>query len=272
MRMGWTGDRISCEKPNAGVTCCRKADREKIEQAMQWAKELNLPYIPRREDIPAVEFLSQKKMDWFLVATAAGPAVYTKAGKLEYHPGMAPLRILELERGGTDQMGKALGLRPGMRVFDGTLGLAADSLVASFAVGKTGRVVGTEASVPVAFLLKQGLKNYDTGKPAVNEAMRRIEVFGMRAKDYLAGVPADSFDVCYFDPMFRTPAKNSSAMDGLRPVACMEPLDEETLALALKAAPLVVIKERGERSLREYGCSEISGSVNAHFKFGRIFR
>jgi len=257
---------------NAGVTCCRKADGKKKEQARTWADELGLPYIPRKEDVSVPVFLDGLGMDWLLVATEQGPFVYTRTGKLGYHPGMAPLRILELKRGGTDQMVNALGLKPGMKVFDGTMGLAADSVVAGFAVGETGKIIGTEASLPMAFLLRKGLGTYDTGKRDINDVLRRIEVHHMPAKEYLSGVPADSFDVCYFDPMFQTPTKNSSAMDSLRPVACMDPLDRETIALALRAAPVAVIKERGERSLREYGCTEISGSPNAHFRFGRIYR
>lgn len=257
---------------NAGVTCCRKATPEKIEQAKAWAAELDLPYVPRNEEISVPAFLEERQMDWFLVAAGDGPFVYTKTGKLGYHPGLAPLRILELKRGGTDQLVTALGLKPGMRVFDGTMGLAADSVVAGFAVGETGKVIGTEVSLPMAFLLKQGLASYETGKPEIDGVLRRIEVHCMSAKEYLKTVPADSFDVCYFDPMFQTPTRHSSAMDSLRPVACMDPLDEETIALALKAAPMAVLKERGERSLRAYGCTEITGSSNAHFRFGRIYR
>lgn len=256
----------------AAVTCCRQPDQTKIRLAMQWAAELGLPYIPRDEEISVPAFLEKQQLDQVLVSTADGPMIYTKSGKLGYHPGMAPLRIIELERGGTDHLLAAMSLSPGMRVFDGTLGVGADAVVESYAVGKHGRVVGTEASPLTAFLLKRGLASYTFRRPEVNEAMRRIEVHSMTAKEYLAAAAPDSFDVCYFDPMFSTPTKHSSAMDSLRPVAYDAPLDRETIELALKAAPLVVIKERGERSLREYGCTEICGSPNAHFKFGRIFR
>jgi len=265
-------DRSQTESLRAAVTCCRKPDREKMKLAMQWAEELGIPYIPRNEEISVPAFLEETQMEQLLVSTGDGPMIYTKSGKMGYHPGMAPLRIIELERGGTDQLLLALGLKPGMRVFDGTLGVGADAVVESYAVGKTGSVVGTEASPLVAFILKQGLASFEFRRSVVTEAMRRIEVHSMTAKAYLADAAPDSFDVCYFDPMFSTPTKHSSSMDSLRPVAFDAPLDEETIHLALMAAPLVVIKERGERSLRDYGCTEIIGSGNAHFKFGRIYR
>ena len=256
----------------AAVTCCRKPDEKKIRLAKQWAQELDLPYIPRDEEISTPAFLEKHKLDQMLVSTAEGPMIYTESGRVVYHPGMAPLRIIELKRGGNDQLLEAMEARPGMRIFDGTLGVGADAVVESYAVGETGRVAGTEASPLLAFLLEKGLASYEFRDPAVKEAMRRIEVFSMTAKVYLSAVEPDSFDVCYFDPMFSTPTKHSSSMDSLRPIAFDAPLDEETIALALRAAPLVVIKERGERSLREYGCTEICGSPNANFRFGRIRR
>ena len=45
-------------------------------------------------------------------------------------------------------------------------------------------------------------------------------------------------------------------------------LDEETLALARRAAACVVIKERSEYILRQYGCTEFIGGKYSRIKYG----
>ena len=99
-------------------------------------------------------------------------------------------------------------------------------------------------------------------------ALRRIEPVQAVAKEYLAQCAAQSFDVVYFDPMFRHPVQGSKAMDALRPLSYEATLDEETLALARRAAARVVIKERSEHILRQYGCTEFIGGKYSRIKYG----
>lgn len=256
----------------AGVTWSRKSGAEQKVLAKAWAQQLGIPLVIRDGNIAIEEILAQQNLEQLLVVTSSGPVLHTAFGRLAYHPSMAVLRILELERGGQDNLVAALGLEQGMRVFDGTLGLAADAAVCSYAVGSTGQVVGTEASPLLAFLLQQGLQHYKVKDIQAQEALRRIQVVSDLAKNYLQTQPADSFDVCYFDPMFQHPTKNSPAMDGLRPVAHHAALDEETIGEALRVAPKLVIKERGERTLAEYGCQEFYGGKYSKVKFGVIRR
>ena len=49
-----------------------------------------------------------------------------------------------------------------------------------------------------------------------------------------------------FDPMFRIPINASSNMEPLRPISCEKPLTEATVKAALRVAPCVVVKERGQ--------------------------
>lgn len=81
-----------------------------------------------------------------------------------------------------------------------------------------------------------------------------------------------SFDVVYFDPMFRHPVNGAKGMEALRPLSYEEALSAETLQLALRAAPRVVIKERSEYILREYGCEEFIGGKYSRIKYGIIKR
>ena len=106
----------------------------------------------------------------------------------------------------------------------------------------------------------------------MTEALRRITTVQATAEEYLETCEADAFDVVYFDPMFRYPVQGSSAMEPLRPVAYEHPLNQRTIELALKAAPKIVIKERSEKILREYGCTEILGGRYSRIKFGIIRR
>ena len=81
-------------------------------------------------------------------------------------------------------------------------------------------------------------------------------------------MPADSFDVVYFDPMFRIPINASSNMEPLRPISCEKPLTEATVKAALRVAHCVVVKERGQKLLEALGCTEILGGRYSRVKYG----
>ena len=207
-----------------------------------------------------------------IVLEKDGPRIHSEYGTFAYHPGMAEIRVQQLLRGAPDHLVQALDLRRGARVLDCTLGLASDAAVAACVVGPTGRVVGLEASLLLHFAVQYGLAHYECKTPLLTAALRRVEAVHAVAGEYLAACAADSFDVVYFDPMFRHPVQGSKAMEALRPLALEEPLDRTTVELALKVAPRVVIKERSEYLLREYGCQEYVGGKYSRIKFGIIRR
>ena len=57
-------------------------------------------------------------------------------------------------------------------------------------------------------------------------------------------------------------------MEPLRPVAFEQPLALATVEAALKVAPLVVIKERGQKLLEVLGCTERRGGRYSRVKYG----
>ena len=61
-------------------------------------------------------------------------------------------------------------------------------------------------------------------------------------------------------------------MKPLRPLAYAEPLDKAVLSEALRVAPLVVVKERTPRVLRELGIEELYGSKYSKVKYGILRR
>ena len=220
-------------------------------QARAWAQGFGVPYLRRGH---------------------SGSLVFTQEGRFFFHPSMADLRLKHIAAGESDHLIEALDLKPGAKVLDCTLGLASDALVASYAVGTAGKVVGVEASPLLAFTVARGLQQYATGEADVDAAMRRIKVIHAKAEDYLKILPPDSFDAVYFDPMFRFGVKTSANMKPLRPIAYEKEVTAEVLELALKITPRVVIKERGEDFLHSLGCTEIQGGRYSRVKYGIIRR
>lgn len=243
-----------------------------VQTAKDMAARLGVGYLDRPHNQVLEEFMAAQALAAVIVLEKDGPRIHSEYGTFAYHPGMAEIRVQQLLRGAPDHLVQALDLRSGARVLDCTLGLASDAAVAACVVGPTGRVVGLEASLLLHFAVQYGLAHYECKTPLLTAALRRVEAVHAVAGEYLAACAADSFDVVYFDPMFRHPVQGSKAMEALRPLALEEPLDRTTVELALKVAPRVVIKERSEYLLREYGCQEYVGGKYSRIKFGIIRR
>ena len=243
-----------------------------IAAAKAMAAELGVTYLDRPHNQVLEEFMVAQGLEAVIVLEKDGPRIHSQYGTFAYHPGMAEIRVQQLLRGAPDHLVKALDLRCGARVLDCTLGLASDAAVAACVVGETGRVVGLEASLLLHFAVKHGLAHYECKTPLLTAALRRVESVHAVAAEYLASCAPDSYDVVYFDPMFRHPVQGSKAMEALRPLALEEPLAKSTVELALKVAPRVVIKERSEYLLAEYGCTEYVGGKYSRIKFGIIRR
>lgn len=252
-----------------GVTIARNAKGSAaIAQARAWARQLGAEYVVRPHNVSVPELLQQYALAALVVGEKDGPRIHSEAGTFAYHPGMAVLRLQQLKRGQTEHLVAALGLKAAVRVLDATLGLAADAAISAYVAGKGGKVVGLEASALVHFAVSYGLAHYMGEDADLTAALRRIEPVQALAKEYLAQCAAQSFDVVYFDPMFRHPVNGAKGMDALRPLSYEAPLDVETLALARRAAPRVVIKERSEYILRQYGCEEFIGGKYSRIKYG----
>lgn len=243
-----------------------------IETAKAMAAQLGVDYVERPHNQVLEAFMAAQGLAAVIVLEKDGPRIHSEHGTFAYHPGMAEIRVQQLLRGAPDHLVQALDLRSGAKVLDCTLGLASDAAVAACVVGPTGRVVGLEASLLLHFAVQYGLAHYECKTPLLTAALRRVEAVHAVAGEYLAACAADRFDVVYFDPMFRHPVQGSKAMEALRPLALEEPLDRTTVELALKVAPRVVIKERSEYLLREYGCQEYVGGKYSRIKFGIIRR
>lgn len=239
------------------------------------ASTLHIPFVARdKHSLMALKIHYQ--VDNIIVAAQKGPLVNTPGGEYFFHLNMAELRIKNLLNGKHDHMVSAMSLEAGMSVLDCTLGLATDAIVASFVAGPTGTVLGLETSPVVAFIASYGLQHFITDEQDITEALRRIRVNHTHSYNYLKSLPDNSYDIVYFDPMFRHPIHSSSNVKPLRYLADNSALTKNTLKEACRVAKKrVVVKESiksneftrlgidliygGKYSSVHYGVIEIGG-------------
>ncbi len=227
------------------VTTSYNESEELIHQARLLATELGSSFVPRRDR--SVNRILSEEGEPLLIVSTDGLKLYNGGMKepFYFHPNMAKVRIKRLLQGDNDRMIEACELKKGDHLLDATLGLASDAIIASFITGESGRVVGVEVEPFLALIVSWGLRHYsDRLKPMV-EAMRRIETVKGNALDYLCSCTDQSFDVVYFDPMFRSSVTESSAMSFWRNHAVTMPLTPEVIDEACRVARRrVVLKER----------------------------
>lgn len=230
------------------VTTGQKTTLEQVLKAKKVAKTLHAVFVPR-ENFSIAALRKSCKVETILVVSKQGLVVHTLEGVLFFHLNMAQLRIKNLRMGKIDNMVQAMGLQEGMTVLDCTLGLAADSIVASYIAGEKGSVVGLEVSPILALIAKVGLKQYQTNEPEIQNALRRIEVVQADYNMYLLQMPKNSFDVVYIDPMFRRPIHESVNLQPMRCLADHRAVTLESLLEARRVAKkCVVVKETNHSS------------------------
>jgi hypothetical protein len=259
--------------PQFAVTTSRRPAAEQVKLAKEMALEFKVPFLERND--LSVEAMSKYFRLAGLVVVSARKVSYIAEGQeFFFHPGLAGLRIKQIKNGKTDQMIDALSLQPGDAVLDCTLGLGADAIVASYVSGPGGRVTGIESSIIISALVRRGLSTYPEEEEDIALAMRRVGVINAGHKEYLASLAPSSFDVVYFDPMFRSPRRHSPAMNAMRSLANPLPVDLETIELASKvAAKRVVLKERrGCAEFERLGFKKICGGKYAPVVYGVLER
>ena len=259
-------------KLRAIVTTVRRGQRYTEANralAARTAKSLGILNVPRGND-SLEELRSTYGVDAVLVARQGLLTLVTAEGELFFHPGMAHLRIKNLLLGHGDHLVRALGLTEGLHVLDCTLGTGADAIVESFAVGESGCVTALESNALIAAVIADGLAHALGDNYEMHSAMRRIQVHHADALAFLRTAAEDSYDVVYFDPMFRRPLHESAGMNALRSLADLRALTEETIAEARRVARCrVVMKERRESAeFARLGFTEITGGRYSRIAYG----
>ncbi|HEX3030654.1 MAG TPA: class I SAM-dependent methyltransferase [Bacillota bacterium] len=264
------------------VTTEQSSDSIVLKHAAGWARELSCRFEPDKMRIRELQEQHKDGSNLLIIVVGRERTRLLLGGRAYYfHPNMAKLRLQNLVRGEMDQFVQATGLEKGSSLLDCTLGLGADAIVASHVAGPEGRVVGLECTPVLGMLVKEGFSKYNGLKgnrqnpvlqQALVEAMRRITVNISDSFEYLSKLQDCSFDIIYFDPMFRHTREQSSAMDLLRMLGSNQPLTTSLLDQARRvAAKRVVVKERrGSSVFKELGIGCVAGGKYSSVAYGII--
>lgn len=253
------------------VTTVYEPDESLVSKAKMWALELGGIYQERGKR--SIARLHQRD-PVVLVVMNEGLKAYKKGHStpLLFHPGIAMLRIKRLMRGDNDTMIDICSLRPGDSFLDCTLGFGGDSLVASYAVGEKGKVVGIESEPLIAAIVKEGLLVYSAPEE-IQCAMKRIQIIQRNHLTFLKQCENNSFDIVYFDPMFSEPIEHSQAISPLRPFANPGSLNVDVIKEAKRVARRRVVMKNhvGSEEFARLGFSPVPlGKRERTFTYGII--
>ncbi|WP_224242786.1 class I SAM-dependent methyltransferase [Hyalangium gracile] len=240
---------------------------ELVLRAQQAASEVGAPYVERTHKRPLASMLADTA-DALIVMEAEAVSLVDAEGSLRFSPGLAHLRVKQLDAGvHEDMLLRVSGLREGERVLDCTLGLAADAQVAARLVGPSGAVTALEKSSALYLLVRYGLETLPRHPLACP-----IQAVYADASEYLRTLPDGAFDVVLFDPMFERQRKSSVAFQTLRRYADYAPLTRETVAEAQRVARrAVVIKgSRYSSDFKKLGLQPEPARPNATVLWARL--
>lgn len=253
------------------VSTAGRTNEEMIATAIEVANELQVPYHHRNKRSVAnlqevyqssCIIVGKERLELFL---------YGENEPFFFHPNSAMFRMKRLQRGEHDPFIEACKLEKGMSFLDCTLGLASDSMVASYIVGATGKVIGLEAEKYLSYIVRKGLKKWTSGQQDIDEAMRRIDVRHVHSFEFLKKLPNDSMDCVYFDPMFEEKILESDGIHALSQLAVYDTFQPEWIEEAMRVAKKrVVLKDHYlSKRFEQFGFQVIMRKT-AKFHYGFI--
>ena len=226
------------------VTTARKPSAAAEILAAETAAKLGLKFIPR-EDFSFDALKKAHGAENILLVKNNLLSIVTAEGEIFFHPNTAHLRIKNLREGKGDRLIDAAKIKTGDKILDCTLGLGSDAIVESFVAGG---VTALEFNPALAEVVRFGMKNFADDTPHVLNAMRGVEVVTADYADFLKTAAADSFDVVYFDPMFRHALEKSSGINPIRAVANHAALEPDSVREACRVARRCVVMKENARS------------------------
>jgi hypothetical protein len=253
------------------ITTCLRPDNSIINRAIEVSKDLDSTFVKRNElsisemhrefNMPIL-VVGKKRLELF-------PLNSTEP--FFFHPNSAVFRIRRLLNGEHDPFCDACSLQEGDSILDCTLGLASDSIVASFKVGENGQVIGLEKNKTIAYLVKEGMKTDSQNIENWHDILNRIEVCNIDHLSYLKEQKDKSIDVIYFDPMFQEEINESNGIKKIKSLAEYDSIMEETIEEAKRVGrKRVVLKDhfRSDR-FKKYGFKQLIRK-SSQFHFGYI--
>ncbi len=217
-----------------GVTTAHRATAEMLGRAREVSLRCGAPLLERRS-LP-------KLLEDFALVYVVGrreECVQSAEGRLIAGEGLMKLKRLD---GRQHPLVRAVAPVDGEapRVFDATLGLAQDALHLSVVAGLD--VDGVDAQPALICLVENFLKR---AAERWGSAPQRLTVRFGDSTEVLRALPADAYDVVYFDPMFDVAMPAQPDFQVLRRLADERPLEASTLAEAVRVAKQrVVVKVR----------------------------
>jgi len=253
------------------VTTCLRPDNSIINRAIGVSKDLDITF-EKRNELSIAEMHNVFNSS-ILVVGKKRLELFTQNSNepFFFHPNSAVFRIRRLLNGEHDPFCDACTLEEGDSLLDCTLGLASDSIVASFRVGEKGRIIGLEKNPTIAYLVQEGIKTDDQNIENWNEILNRIEVNNIDHLAFLKKQEDKSIDVIYFDPMFQEEINESNGIKKIKPLAEYDSVLEETIEEAKRVGrKKVVLKDhfRSDR-FKKYGFHQLIRK-SAQFHFGYI--
>lgn len=218
------------------VTTAGRPDELSMMLAKKACEELNVPFEPRKKR--SVTKISQLLDANVIVAGKNRYEYYPKGAQTPFffHPNSAAFRLKRIARGELEPFLQSCQLEEGNSFLDCTLGIGSDAMLAAYTVGNKGKVVGLEADPNVAFIVRNGMKTYDTSELPLTDCMRQIVVVQSEAVAFLKKQENDSFDVVYMDPMFEEVIEESNNFEALREAGRHIELSDEWVKEALRVA------------------------------------
>ncbi|HDR7470409.1 class I SAM-dependent methyltransferase [Bacillus toyonensis] len=253
------------------VTTAGRTNKEMTSYAKKIATELNSSFVIRN-DIP-VHKLHEKYEQDVLVVGKNRLAIYPEGTEESFffHPNSAMFRVKRLMRGEHDPFVQAAKLESGMTVLDCTLGMASDSIVASYIVGESGKVTGLEGNEYMAYIMEKGLQTWSSSVAEIDKAMQRIHVKQTEHFAFLTQCEDNSYDVVYLDPMFEETVIESDGIKGLKHFALYHDITDETIAEAKRVArKRIVLKDHFRSTRFKKHNFHVYKRKSAKFHFGVI--
>ncbi|HPF43987.1 MAG TPA: class I SAM-dependent methyltransferase [Syntrophomonadaceae bacterium] len=232
--------------------------------------ETQWEFVPRQRK--SLEFLAHEhKALGVAVWHEEGPILHLQGEKFFFHPSMAKNRLTAYRKQQiSDPLIKACDLQSRDSFLDCTLGMGADSIVVSYFTEK--RVTSLESSFPIAMMIKWGMKTYRSRISWLAEPISKIDVTYAHHYNFLKAQKDCSYDIVYFDPMFRHPILDSQPLAPLRILADHDPLTRDSIAEACRVAKKRVVMKELARSdeMKRLGFEKFAGSPNNRIGYGVI--
>ena len=254
---------------NAIITTGRKMQKSSVELAEEIAVKLKIPFITR-DNLSIRELAKLYQVNNVLILKNGALRLISNVEEIFFHPSLSHLRIKSINNGAGDRMIEAMNLQNGMSILDCTLGLGTDAIVESFIAGAEGQVTALEINPLLAEVVSYGLQHFNDESAKIITAMRRIKVINTDYADFLKNSADNSFDVIYFDPMFRHSLERSSNLKPLRSIVDHRPVTVDVIKEAKRVArKRVVIKENAKSAeFKRLGFEEIYGGKYSPIQYG----